>query len=211
MISLANYLRSHGYDPEIDQHTRIPGIWAKLRTMYQLETLDLREQAFGWDNVEADANKYLEFQLPQDDYGQEQFMRGKRSPSEAPSSPPRLGRSPSPQGPKKRKRGDTVTRRNRASTVEDTDEPKTSPTNSPSLKPVRTGRSTNRGRGRSKADSSSRAPSKDTTMEDEETEGTEEPAEEEEDEDGDGTASPKPSKGKAKAGAANTRKSKRKR
>ena len=206
MLSLANYLRNHGYDPDVDQHTRIPGIWFKLRTMYDLEVLDARENTFEFE--EGVADKFLEFQLPTDDYAHVQFMRGKRSASEAPSSPPRLGRSPSPQGPKKRKRGDTVTNKNRASTVDDTDEPRTSPANSPSLKPVRTGRSNARGRGRSKAESSSRAPSKDTAMD---TEGTEEAAEEDEEEDEEETASPKPSKGRAKPGTQNTRKSKRKR
>lgn len=210
MISLANYLRNHGYDPEVDQHTRIPGIWSKLRTMYNLDIIDDRENSFEYE--EGVEDKYLEFRLPENDYGDKQFMRGKRSSSETPSSPPRLGRSPSPQGPRKRKRGDTITNKIRGSTVDDTDEPKTSPANSPSLKPIRTGRSTNRGRGRSNADSSSRAPSKDTAMDDEEEEETEEVAEEdEEDEDGEGTASPKPSKGKARSGAQNTRKSKRKR
>jgi MRG-binding protein len=211
MISLSSYLRNHGYDPEIDQHTRIPGIWSKLRTLYNLDIIDERENSFEYEDVE---DKYLEFRLPEEEYDEELFMRGKRGPSEAPSSPPRMGRSPSPQGARKRKRADTVTNKNRASTVEDTDDPKTSPANSPPPKATRAGRNTNRSIGRTKADSSSRAPSKDTALEDDEAaEETEEVAEEEEDEgeEEDGTPSPKTSKGKAKADAPTTRKSKRKR
>jgi len=211
MISLSEHLRNHGYDPTIDQHTRIPGIWQKLRTLYNLDIIDERENS--WE-YEDDGDKYLEFKLPDAEYEEVLFMRGKRSPSEAPSSPPRLGRSPSPQGPRKRKKGDTVTAKNRASTVDDTDEPRTSPANSPP-KTTRRGRSTNRSAGRGKAESSSRAPSKDTTMDEddgaEETEEVAEDEDEEEAEEEDGTPSPKASKSKAKADAPTTRKSKRKR
>lgn len=180
MIALSENLRNHGYDPTTETHTRIPGIWEKLRTLYNLDIIDERENSFDYEDGD---DKFLEFKLPED-YEETMHMRGMRSGSEAPSSPPRLHRSPSPQAMKKRKRGDTLTQRRRASTVEDTDEPRTSPAISPA--PRRAGRSANRLVGRVKAESRSRQPSKDTTMDEaeaeEETEegGDEEEAEEEE-------------------------------
>ncbi|TVY62910.1 Chromatin modification-related protein EAF7 [Lachnellula suecica] len=203
MIALSEHLRHHGYNPEIEKHTSIPGIWQKLGTMYNLEILDERENSFDYDDGD---DKFLEFQLPEE-YEETMFMRGKRSASETPSSPPRMEeRSPSPQGTKKRKRGDTVTQKNtRASTIEGTDEPRTSPIHSsPPPKTTRAGRSTNRSMGRVKADSSSRQQSKDTTMDEEDaTEGTEDggeddEAEEADEEDTPSQPSPKASKASSK-------------
>ncbi|TVY86860.1 Chromatin modification-related protein [Lachnellula willkommii] len=220
MIALSEHLRNHGYDPTAEKHTRIPGIWKKLRTLYNLDILDERENSFDYEDGD---DKFLEFKLPVE-YEETMFMKGKRGSSEPPSSPSELDRSPSPQGARKRKRGDTVTQKNmRASTVEGTDEPRTSPIHSsPPPKTTRTGRSTNKSMGRVKADSSSRQPSKDTTMDEEEaTEGTEEGGDDDEAEE-EGTpsqASPKASKAtlksKADPAAARSqgasRKSKRKR
>ena len=42
MISLAQHLRNHGYNAENDVHTRIPGVWKKLRSLYNLKVLDER-------------------------------------------------------------------------------------------------------------------------------------------------------------------------
>ncbi|KAG9238975.1 chromatin modification-related protein EAF7-domain-containing protein [Amylocarpus encephaloides] len=197
MIALSEHLRNHGYDPAIEKHTLIPGIWEKLRTLYNLEVIDERENAFDYEDGE---DQYLEFKLPED-YKESMFMRGKRNSttaSEAPSSPPRINRSPSLPPAKKRKRGDTVTQQNRASTVDDTDEPRTSPTNSPAPKAKRAGRSAHRLIGRVKAESTSRAPSKDTTMdEDDKEDGAEEGNDEEAEEEPE-LPLPKPSKAKAK-------------
>lgn len=208
MIALAAFMRNHGYDPDIDQHTRIPGIWSKLGVMYNLDLIDEQEN-FEFEEEE----RFLDFELPFEDFGVDQFMRGKRSgsPSETASSPARLNRSPTPA--RKRTRRDTITNRNRASTVEDTDEPKTSPPNSPSARPTRRGRGATRTSGRTKAESSSRAPSKDTAFEDEEAEETEEAVDEddEDEDDGDGTASERPARRRGKADAPTIRKSKRKR
>lgn len=222
MIALSEHLRNHGYDPTLDQHTRIPGVWEKLRTLYNLEIIDEREN-FEYEDPE----KYLDFKLPEE-FEYDTFMRGKRNASDAPSSPPSLTRSPSPRGQRKRKRADTAAAKdNRASTVDDTDEPRTSPAPSSPPKSTRTGRGTNRSMGRIKADSGSRHQSKDTAADtaDEETggEGTEvadeEDGQEGDGEDGeeeeDGTPSPKPSKGKSKSGGsastAPTRRGRRKR
>jgi MRG-binding protein len=216
MIALSEHLRNHGYDPTAEKHTRIPGIWQKLRTLYNLDILDDRENSFDYEDED---DKFLEFQLPAE-YEEKMFMKGKRSPSEPPSSPSELDPSPSPQGTRKRKRRDTVTQKTtRASTMEGTDEPGTSPIHSSPPKTTRAGRSTNRSMGRVKADSSSRQPSKDTTMDEEEaTEGTEEGEEDEAEEGTPSQASPKTSKAvsKSKAGPpaksqGASRKSKRKR
>lgn len=40
MIALSQHLRNHGYTSSNDEHTRIPGIWAKLESLYNLEALD---------------------------------------------------------------------------------------------------------------------------------------------------------------------------
>jgi MRG-binding protein len=215
MVSLSTSMRSYGFDGDNDEHLRIPGIWSKLGSLYNLNVINEREDA-SLDYDQGD-DKYLDFKLPDEEFALETFMRGKRSPSKAPSSPPAMDRSPSPKGARKRKRaGTTNTNKVRASTVEDTDEPKTSPPNSPVPKATRAGRSTQRAKGRAKAESGSRAESKDTAAdeedeedEEEETEGVADEAEEDEEETG--TPSPKSSKEKAKVDAPTTRKSRRKR
>ncbi|KAH0534032.1 hypothetical protein FGG08_007367 [Glutinoglossum americanum] len=42
MIAIAQQLRHHGVTGPDDRHTRIPGIWQKLRTLYNLEAIDAR-------------------------------------------------------------------------------------------------------------------------------------------------------------------------
>src|SRR4051794_903772 len=123
MIALSEYLRNHGYDPRVDTHTRIPGIWQKLRTLYNMPIIDDRENSFEYDEEVHD--KYNEFELPPEEYDEITFMRGKRSTpsetSEEGSPAAASARSPSPevtQPTRKRKRGDTVTNvKTRASTV----------------------------------------------------------------------------------------------
>lgn len=169
-----------------------------------MDIIDERENSFEYEDDVKD--KYLDFKLPEEDFEEETFMRGKRMGSEAGSSsgssPPRLNRSPSPQVTKKRKRGDTVTKPRDASVVEDTDEARTSPArSSPPKATTRSGRSTNRLMGRVQAESrSSRQASKDTTVDeevDEEADDAEEEEEEAEEEE-EGTPSPKALKGKSK-------------
>ena len=229
MIAISEHLRNHGYDPRVEKHTRIPAIWQKLKTLYDMDVIDERENSFDYD--EDPAEKYLEFKLHGDDFEDMMWTRGRHSAaSEAASSPQQFDRPPSVQPTRKRKRGDTVTR-NRASTVDDTDEPRTSPAqssppprstrsgprtspaqSSPPPKSTRSGRST-RGMGRAKAESSSRQESQDTTV-DEKAEETEEAVEDnmEADEE-EGTPSPKTSKAdsKNKSDPPRPRKSKRNR
>lgn len=42
MLAIAEFMRSHGYGPSTAEHLTISGIWAKLRTLYNLEALDER-------------------------------------------------------------------------------------------------------------------------------------------------------------------------
>ena len=166
-----------------------------------MDIIDDRENSFEYE--EDVKNMFLDFKLPDEDFEEAKFMRGKRAGSEpgssSASSPPRLKRSPSPQPIRKRRRGDTVTKPRDAS-IADTDEPRTSPArSSPPKAMTRSGRSTNRSMGRVQAESrSSRQPSKDTTVDeevDEETEDAEDDDDEAEEEEG--VPSPK-RKGKSK-------------
>lgn len=215
MIALSEHLRSHGYDPRIDKHTSIPGIWQKLRTLYNMDIIDERENSFEYEEDVKD--RFLEFKLPETDFEEELFMRGKRYGSDAGSSPPRLNRSPSPQATRKRRRGDTVTKPRDASTVDDTDEARTSPAHSPPPKTTtRSGRSTNKSMGRVQGESRSRQPSKDTTVDDEVEEEADEADEDEEaEEEDEEAASPKAPKSKSRDAPTKaqnpSRKSKRKR
>jgi hypothetical protein len=228
MVALSEYLRNHGYDPQVETHTRIPGIWQKLGTLYNMRIIDDRENSFEYEEDIKD--KYHEFELPPEDYDEVTFLRGKRDTpseaSEAGSSPPRLGRSPSPPAAhttRKRKRGDTITNtKTRASTVDDTDEARTSLVHSPPAKTTRSGRTSNRSAGRAPADSTSRQQSRETTIDEEMGEAAEEEAEEAEEEDAeedeqeteeDESSSPKASKAnsRSKADPPATRKSRRKR
>jgi MRG-binding protein len=42
MLAISEYMKSQGYAPASEEHTRIPGIWRKLGTLYNLPALDER-------------------------------------------------------------------------------------------------------------------------------------------------------------------------
>lgn len=42
MLAISEYMKSQGYAPANEEHTRIPGIWKKLGTLYNLPALDER-------------------------------------------------------------------------------------------------------------------------------------------------------------------------
>jgi MRG-binding protein len=42
MLAIADYLKSQGYAPSSAEHMRIPEIWKKLGSLYNLEALDER-------------------------------------------------------------------------------------------------------------------------------------------------------------------------
>jgi MRG-binding protein len=216
MIALSEHLRNHGYDPKVHAHTRIPGIWKKLGTLYNLAVIDERENSFDYAEEDSMEKKYLDFTLPEEDFGNMMWVRG-MAPSNAGSSPSRLQEASEPMEPsKRRKRGETVnTSRARASTIEDTDEAKTSPAPSPATKPGRAPRSGKRSSSRLKADPSDRQASKDTTADevDDNEDGKADAmdiADEEHEEEGDGedgeegTPSPRASRSAAKGAKGGT-------
>lgn len=98
MLAISDYLKSQGYAPSTAEHMRIPGIWKKLGSLYNLEALDERASrearvelsislANPWflqeDSVITDANEdedspsemYCPFELPYDEYGDMMFER----------------------------------------------------------------------------------------------------------------------------------------
>lgn len=156
MIAISEHLRNHGFDPDYYKHTRIPYIWQKLRTYYNLDIIDEREN-FDDDDLE---DRYVEFSLPKATFYDAMMQRAVADPSEAPTSPPQLdleARRPSSSPPKKRVRTSTASR-TRGTSREDTEEATDAP--SPA------GRSTTRGsRGRTRAASAAKAEKAETTEE----------------------------------------------
>lgn len=139
MISISENLRHHGYFSPRNTHTRIPGIWKKLGSLYNLETLDAREDAFG-EPIQTDSDPakqpFCSFALPEDEYGDMMFAR--RLEPEGTSSPPILAHQLSGMSIE----GGRAARR--YSTVDDTDDPRSSPA---SVGGQRRGRNTRASRG----------------------------------------------------------------
>ncbi|KAL1955574.1 hypothetical protein VTO42DRAFT_8453 [Malbranchea cinnamomea] len=128
MLAIYDYMRSQGYAPPTEEHTRIPGIWKKLGTLYNLEALDEREEPFPAETIEDSANEpYCPFQLPEDEYSEMMFER--RLNPDGTASPSESLRDASRQ----------------PSTVANTDEPRSSP--APSRGARRGGRKTRSNRG----------------------------------------------------------------
>ncbi|KAL8903682.1 MAG: hypothetical protein Q9171_007315 [Xanthocarpia ochracea] len=121
MIALSQHLQSHGYTPSEHEHTRISGIWKKLDSLYNLEALDDRENAWSRtsspDGEESVKSSY-EFRLPEEDYGQ--MMVDRRLAPAGSSSPPASTRPPSAGSTSRAATG-------RASTIEDTEDVRSSP------------------------------------------------------------------------------------
>ena len=89
LLALHQHLLSNGYIHPKAPHTRIPGIWAKLHDLYDLEALDEREDSnaapwstsedededddekdeLGDDEDEAEHTHDTEFGLPDEDFG----------------------------------------------------------------------------------------------------------------------------------------------
>lgn len=135
-----------------DEHTKIPGIWEKLASLYNLPILDEREDSIMNDLPDENGElveTYCPFSLPEDEYGAKMFARrldpdGSRSPDEEPSR--------------------------RESTVADTDEPGSSP--APGRRSGRNARTPARGPRVSKLQheiDSSRRTSKATSVNEDET------------------------------------------
>ena len=109
MLAIHEYMMSQGVINPADEHTKIPGVWEKLGSLYNLPILDDREDSI-MNDLPDEGGKVVElyspFSLPEDEYGAKMFARrldpdGSKSPDRDPSR--------------------------RASTVPDTDEPGSSP------------------------------------------------------------------------------------
>jgi MRG-binding protein len=103
MMAIQHQLHSHGFTSHNLPHTRIPGIWEKLDSLYDLETLDHRENAaVGILATPSDTDEEAEeeeqgqeqwdpawrkhdFDLPDDDYKELAWRR--RYEDDRPSSP----------------------------------------------------------------------------------------------------------------------------
>ncbi|KAL9009956.1 MAG: hypothetical protein Q9173_005061 [Seirophora scorigena] len=123
MICLSHHLQLYTHDLGKDQHLRISGIWKKLGSLYNLETLDERENVIdhaGSPDSEGYEEAYYQFALPKEDFGESMFqrrlaVRASPSSSGSESAPPPTAGSTSI----------AVTRR--GSTVDDTEDPRSSP------------------------------------------------------------------------------------
>lgn len=188
MIAISEHLRNHGFDPDFLPHTRIPGIWAKLRTYYNMEAIDERENNIDDVDDEDFERRYLEFSLPWEDFGEEIMSRARADPSEAPTTPPQWDTGEEQPSVKKRKRGaDTPTRSSagpkaRDSTVEDTEGE--TPARSPAPRTARGARSSKRAASKARR-AKEESVETGATAEDEEEEGEEENEKDEEEDSGD--------------------------
>ncbi|PKX94087.1 uncharacterized protein P174DRAFT_441368 [Aspergillus novofumigatus IBT 16806] len=130
MIAISEFMKSQGYAPSNCEHTRIPGIWKKLGTLYNLPALDEREDSLitePSDDPDGSKDFYCPFELPEDEYGDLMFER--RLAMEGSASP-----NPSAQAESRR-----------CSTIADTDEPRSSPAPSRGRKGTRSARQGTRG------------------------------------------------------------------
>ena len=149
MIAISEHLRNHGYDPDLYPHTKISGIWAKLREFYDLEAIDERENSMDppEDDLVIGLRKYKDFDLSFSEFGDEIMRRARtRNPSSPPSSPADYDPD-APLSSRKRKMGDMSSasgKQSRSSTVEDTEDNDESPAPSPAPKSARGTRSAKR-------------------------------------------------------------------
>jgi len=105
MISLSQHIRSYGH---VGEHTSAPGIWAKLRTQYNLEALDEREDAVldmpastistpapssaaSSSSQQQRAEAFYPFELPEEEFLDMMFDRRVREEGSAASSRPGSG------------------------------------------------------------------------------------------------------------------------
>ncbi|KAE8143221.1 chromatin modification-related protein EAF7-domain-containing protein [Aspergillus pseudotamarii] len=169
MIAISEFMKSQGYAPVHAEHTRIPGIWKKLGTLYNLPALDEREDSLitdTSDDVDGLKELYCPFELPEDEYGELMFER--RLAMEGSASPVHSAHAESRRG----------------STVADTDEPRSSPAPSRGRKSGRGGRQSARGARSSRLQVEIEAPRRSSGTGEEEGDSEDAAANEEADEEG---------------------------
>ena len=127
MLAIRDYMLDQGVVNLEDEHTRIPGIWAKLASLYDLSTLDEREDSIidAVDENGDEVDYYRNFSLPIDEF--EGMMDVRRLNPDGSESPEISSRQ--------------------ESSVADTDELRSSPATGSGRGSVRGGRTSSR-RGR---------------------------------------------------------------
>jgi MRG-binding protein len=112
MLAIHDYMISQGVVNPADEHTRIPGIWQKLGTLYDLPTLDEREDSIMNDGIDengAVVEYYRPFDLPDSQFEDQKDQKFQHARDPDGSESPELQMS------------------RRESTIADTDEPRSSP------------------------------------------------------------------------------------
>ncbi|KAI5919795.1 chromatin modification-related protein EAF7-domain-containing protein [Camillea tinctor] len=210
MIAISEHLRNHGFDPDVETHTRMPGIWKQLRLFYNMDLIDEGDNSFDYPG-ESLEDKYKPFDLPANEFHDRMWARAMAEPGEESDSAPAThdggedgAASGSGRKMRKRKRGgdggdgasvagSTTAKTRRSSTVDDTDQDTTAPS-SPASKSARNTRSLKRAAAKaSAAHSRERRARTDSDHDDdeeaeddeEENEGEDDDEEEEEDSDND--------------------------
>ncbi|KAK6957392.1 hypothetical protein Daesc_000176 [Daldinia eschscholtzii] len=178
MISISEHLRNHGFDPDVETHTRIPCIWDKLRLFYNMDAIDERDNAFDYvksenegQDEEPPEQKYNYFDLPADEFHDLMWARAAAGPGEESAPSDAEAEVHHEKHMKKRKRGNTrgghdaaaadaasvagstTTKTRRSSTIDDTDRETPLPS-SPAGRPTARGaRSQKRAAAKAKAES----------------------------------------------------------
>ncbi|KAI0387485.1 CT20-domain-containing protein [Hypomontagnella monticulosa] len=202
MISISEHLRNHGFDPDVETHTRIPCIWDKLRLFYNMDIIDERDNSFDYVKGEVEGQdeeppeqKYNDFDLPAYEFHDLMWARAAAGPGEeSPASDMDVDvpEKPTAAAGRKRKRagtrggadtttdaasvaGSTTTKTRRSSTVDDTDQETPFPSSPAGRATARGTRSQKRAAAKAKAESAE----PDVEEEEEEEEQQQEEAEEE--------------------------------
>ncbi|KAI0198944.1 CT20-domain-containing protein [Astrocystis sublimbata] len=208
VIAISEHLRNHGFDPDVETHTRIPGIWTKLRQFFNMDMIDERDNSF--DSLHSNETSsdddgsnsiYNSFDLPPDEFHDLMWTRAAATVEEpdnwddvedttaATKDSATTGKR-QPQT-RKRKRGEAAetasvagtAKTQRSSTVDDTDQ-ETPAVSSPVSRSARGARSQKRAAAKAKTESVASERDKDEEQEEqEEDEGGEEEGEDD-DEDG---------------------------
>lgn len=192
VIAISEHLRNHGFDPDVETHTRIPGIWTKLHHFFDMEMIDERDNSFDYvrslGGDEAPEEIYKDFDLPPLEFHDLMWGRAAANEdepdnwSDSEDGAVTTAKKQQPQT-RKRKRGDTsaaadaasvagstTAKTRRSSTVEDTDR-ETPVVSSPVSRSARGARSQKRAAAKAKTESVASEHDEEEEEEEEEEEG----------------------------------------
>ncbi|KAI0404588.1 chromatin modification-related protein EAF7-domain-containing protein [Xylaria palmicola] len=173
IIAISEHLRNHGFDPDVETHTRIPGIWEKLSQFFDMDMIDERDNSFDYvrslGGDEAPEEIYKDFGLPPGAFHDAMWTRAAADENEpdnwTDSDADGAAAAPTTKKPtRKRKRGDAAAadsasvagsataKTRRSSTVDDTDRD-TPVVSSPVSRSARGARSQKRAAAKAKTES----------------------------------------------------------